>query len=543
MHRTKRTLFLATFFASITVSASAQTTLGGQIPLTTAQGQFANWAIGLSTTPTGATSGNVLLHAPDVQGGLAVPWTARVFGIASPNHPNYSMAALTASWGAPASAQPVLPLFGGTSTGGDVTPRVDPNGELLVDGEHWYALNISVKGTGTGMPGSLIAWRAGSGGAGSDVFSYYPPGIGGIHPSFENTVRIEATAAQLGVGDELGDIDYGMGVISVDPYGEAGPIVPLRNELYFTLRQSWITANASWLTSLGGAVPCASTIYFMTWDGVSWSAPSIAYAHTDLFPERAVGDVEIDAISVYRVDPPNEAPQDRVVFSTTLASNLPGAPYDQILVYQRARGATGETNISQACSRKPLTVDGGVRVSEKFGLVPAGGIGPDDVDGTCGLDPYNSDTTAPRVFPTLAMALDTQPNGDGVLGLSAIRTLLPDPSWAGSEASAPLVEALHLQVSGLDIGGYVIGAVKVFLEPSPSQSGGSSDGTPEPVMLGDPFLVDATARARNAVSTWGVVPRPTSVEPIRISARIYGVNLNDFSLVELRESWFLSVRF
>ncbi len=544
MARAAAPLLLVFAASTLAPLATAQSLMANQVPPTMAQGLFSNWAVGVSApNPFTGSAGALLVRAPGVAGGLPTSWTPQQFGSATLVHPNYSIAALTANWGAPTGTPPLVPVFGGTSTGGDVTPRVDGNGVLQMTGANWYALNISVGANALGLPGSLIRTRnTASGSAGGDIFSFYPSGSVGIHASFADSVRVEYTREQLGVAAQLDNLDFATGVISVDPQNKVGPIVPVRDRFYFTLASSWLSATP-WFTTLGGQPVSASTIYRMTWNGTSWLAPEIAYAHAELFPNRPEGSVEIDALSVYQVPAMGEAPQDRVVFSLTLASNPAGGPaYDQILVYQRPMGPSGSSSSSVACATTALmTITNGiaVRVSDKFGLRQAADGEPDDVDGTCGIDPHRIDPGAPSVFPVLALAEPETPNGAGSLGLAGIRTTLPDPAYTGPIESAPTIETLHLEVTGLDYRGYPLGIVGIFLEGPPTRDG---DTPAPPILIGQPILVDPAMVAANAISLSNVVPTPQSgAQPIRVSARIYGVSLSPFAVVELRESWFLSL--
>jgi hypothetical protein len=535
MHDHPRTLSVLPLLlaaCALARAGSAQSSMAVQIPLAQAQGQFSNWPLALSVTdPFSGSAEGLRIRAPGVSGGQPVAWSAALFGAPNSRHPDYSIAALTSEWSLPPGTP--APVFGGISTGGDVTPRVDSNGTIVPGPTSWYALNISVKSDAQGVDESLIRSRQQSTGMGGDIFSYYAMVSSGIHASFANTVRVEYTREQLSIGSDLTNLDFGAGVMSIDPGGTAGPMQPVHDRFYFTLDREW--------TQLVGSIAelhaNGSTIYCMSWTGTRWTRPWIAYSHEELFPSVPLesSEIEIDALSVYQHAPEQGAPHDRVVFSLTVAS----APeLDQILVYQRETGLPGQLNAAVACGTTALQVLASgslVPVSERFGLQQPASGQPDEVDGGCGTDPRRGEASAPgpHVYPVVGLSCN-EPDGNDLLGITTVRTRLPDPDFPGPSDGAPIVDKLHTQVTGLDLDGHPLGLVGIFLHGAP--------GAP-PTLIGQPLLVDSVTSAFNALSLSGTVPVPApGAAPIRISAWLYGVDLGaEPPIVPLRESWHLDL--
>lgn len=520
--------------AAIAPSASAQ--MAPWVAPTSAQGHFSNWPIGVAVpSPVGLPANPPLVRAPGVNAGAPIAWTETTFGAAELNHPDYSLAKLTENW---PSGGPWTPEFGGVSTGGDVTPPVSATGVLDLSGEVWYALNVSFDAYAKGLSNSLIEHQRG-GASGTrdisgDVFSYYPDGGVGIHPALANSVRVEYTREQLQMTENLANVDIGMGVISTDKPNRAGPLFPVRNCFYFTLTQRWVNAH-SWM-SLAGASINASTIYKMAWDGTSWGEPTIAFGHSALFPEVtypniSIGEVQIDAISVYQF-----TGHDRVVFSLTPESDAQGYWFDQILVYQRPVGGFGAQ-----CDTTALKAPGspnGVAVTAKMGAKPRTSMAetgaPDNVDSTCGLDPKRKETGAPPIFPVLGIATDEDPMGDGTLALTSVRTALPDPSNPSA-----MIDTLHLHVAGLGLGPYQLGVVRFY------QQGDEASGEdPVPQQIGTEHFVFGAPYWSNTLNLSGPVSSTVGQTPIRIFATFDGINLltNPVQVVPLRSSWMLSLR-
>src|SRR5688572_18606915 len=240
----------STSLAVLALAGATSAQMAEQVPITEAQGQLTNWAVGLSIVDSNvlaSSAGAARVRAPGVQNGQPIGWTAAEFGAATAIHPDYSLSALTQNWGFPSLPATTFPdeLFGGISTGGDVTPPVTFEGVLQRTPRVWYALNVSVRGDAQGEEDSLIRARAGvQGGAGSEIFSYYPYAGLSLPESFEDTVRVEFTRAQLGITTstaQVENLDVGMGLISADPGGEAGFFTPVRDRFFFTVTKHALT--------------------------------------------------------------------------------------------------------------------------------------------------------------------------------------------------------------------------------------------------------------------------------------------------------------
>lgn len=519
----------AALLALVVMVAPCFAQLATQVSPGQAQGLFSNFPVGLSVTDPGGDD-PLLIRSPGVAAGVPVAWDASLFGQATPVHPDYSTHALTDHWRL--LSLPLLPEFGGISTGGEVMPDVNGNGEMIMTSTNWFMLSLTVDHNAHGVGGSVLASRtAGGRNPAGDILSYYAIGSTGINPAFVDTARLEYSREQLQLqqvlqnvsGDhEIANFDFGMGVVSVDPYDRAGNMFPVRICFYFTLTQAWVSAahqlNGSY--TVAGYAPDAATIYVMTWDstpGLHWSPPMIAFSRDELFGEGFAGAVEIDALSVDQ-DGGIASRPDRAVFSLTPGSDpaFPALPYDQILVSQRE---------PQTCLAKPLKTDGAfgtsTRVSTKFGLVPRTpptGL-PDNVTGTCGGDPIEPYL----VGAVVGIATNQWPHGQGTLGLTAVRTSVP---IAGSDGQ--MVHTIHLQAAGMDYYPYPIGYIQFFVEGSTSQT------------LGYPCWISPSATQSNTID----VSAPMTIKPgvpTRFSARCYGLNPATGETEQLRESWFESI--
>lgn len=514
--------------ATLALPAAAQTQYpGNPIPPDQAQGLFSNLAVGMTVVDPAQTA--LWVRAPGANGGVPLEWNPTTFGAATAIHPDYSFAALT-QW-AP-SGMP--PSFGGISTGGDVTPYVNSLGEMQMQPNLWYMLSIVLAANAQGQPGSLLNTRVGQGfNPATEILSYYAEGSTGIHPRFVDSVRLEYSGTQLALKQglpvttatrEIANHDFAMGVISTDLNGNAGAMFPIRNRFYFTLTESYAAALRTLAIKLDSEDARSSNVYMLAWDAstLTWTGPTIAFSRTQLFAPPLSADVEIDALSVY-VDPATSA--SRVVFSLTAESDTwPTNVHDQILVYQGAGGVT-------TCPTTALKTNTGTKVSFKFGLKPRTGAGsgtgtPDDVKSTCGGDPRDANI----IPPVMGIATDEHRQGNGKLGFTAVRRTPP-----GSAS-----DEFHVQVTGLNLEGYMFGYVWLQLEGAPVPVGTPA---PQPIPLGDPMLIDAASLHRNAFDL--VIPVSSTVgpTPTRFSVQLWGATPgNPPDVRMLRESWVLGVR-
>jgi hypothetical protein len=519
-------LLLAT--ASLALPAAAQIQYpGNPIPPEQSQGQFSNLGVGMTVVDANQTA--LWVRAPGANGGVPLEWNSTTFGAATGIHPNYSFAELTrwAPLGMP-------PRFGGISTGGDVTPHVDPSGKMQMQPNLWYMLSIVLASNAQGQAGSLLNSRVGQGiNPATEIMSYYTEGSTGIHPRFVNSVRIEYTGTQLALKQglpvttatrEIANHDFAMGVISTDLNGNTGAMFPIRNRFYFTLTESYALELRNLNINVASEAARSSNVYMLTWDSSTllWTGPTIEFHRSQLFPPPMDPDVEIDALSVY-VDPANNS--SRVVFSLTAASDTwPNQVHDQILVYQGSGGVT-------TCPTTALKTNAGNNVSSKFGLKPrtAAGTGtgtPDDVKSTCGGDPRDANI----IPPVMGLATEEYRQGAGELGFTAVRRTPPLSSS----------DELHIQVNGLDLEGHTFGYVWLQLEGAPVPKGTPA---PLPIPLGDPIPIDAASLSRNAFDLMIPVPSTVGPTPVRFSVQLWGATPGNPAVVQmLRESWVLGVR-
>lgn len=453
--------------AVVVLAGATLAQMGKQV--SPAQGALTDWALGLSifdpSPPAiGApAAGPLQVRAPAVQGGKPIPWTSGAFGTADADHPDFSFNALTYNWGVTIPST-FHDLFGGTSTGGDVTPKVDANGVIQPSSRIWYALNITVSDASQGELGSLINnVKSSTSHVGGHIFSYYPCVGTELPLVFKDTVRIEFTRQQLGLENqnwfgpdaEIRNLDFGVGVISVDSPNDGSFVAPVRDRFYFTISKHALNTFAfpQWVAN---QPVNASTIYCMDWDGVHWSVPSVAYSEGDLFGgPPASGSREIDAISVYRFGPPSALLHDRVVFSLTVESNsASGGPYDQLLVFQRSTSSSAPNCGTTAFKVKvddgtnpPTNVD----VSARIGLIQEADAqlrDPDEVRSGCGVDPRLPEPgfPAPLANEVIGVPFADSPIPDKpVVGLSAFRTVVPDPT-----AASGWISTMHYTITGFD---------------------------------------------------------------------------------------------
>ncbi|MBL8861745.1 MAG: hypothetical protein JNK02_07000 [Planctomycetes bacterium] len=542
MRTSRSTTMILLITTGLAVPCRAQLTPGmaQQIFPYTAQGLFSNLPVGLTVDEPGEGSW-WWVRAPGTNSGVPVEWSSAHFGTATLTHPDFSLEALTAHW----RPSGLTPSFGGVSTGGEVMPRVDSGGQMIMTPSNWYMLAVSVDPLAQGVPGSLLRSRTTGGrNPAGDLLSYYAVGSTGIHPAFVDTARLEYSREQLALQQagpatatprEIANHDFGLGVISIDPQNRAGNMFPVRNCFYFTLTQAWVldATQAFPAFQLGGFPPSWSTIYVMTWSdtpSLGWSEPQIAFSHAELFPGCPLGTVEIDALSVDKGQGSPLYP-DRAVFSLTPASDWGGA-FDQILVHQRA---------PTACATTALMTDGAfetsTKVSTKLGLRPrpAEGIGePDDVRSTCGGDPIEGFT----IGPVMGLATPEHRQGDGELGLTAVRR--STAVQGAPDGTATSMDTLHIQVTGLDHAPHMLGFVVLYLEGPPVPVGGIPAA---PQQLGEPIWIDPASSARNALDISVSVPAKAGATASRFSARCFGLDFTSaWTITPLRESWVLSIR-
>ncbi|MEM7307860.1 MAG: hypothetical protein AAF682_14370 [Planctomycetota bacterium] len=472
------------FFASLTlVAAPAAQSPANVIPPSQYQGPYAGQPAGLQLA--GATFASLPAQTVRTAGiGTGTPrgWEASTFGAPGPDHPDYSAQALYAHWvpsllgqtaGEWSPANPwQQPRLGGFSTGGDVTPAVDAGGRLLTGtpgNAAWYSLSFTVDPDAKGEPGSTVALASGN--PGGWVFTYFDEGSQLIRSHLVNSIVVDYTRTQLApqqtvsADTAITGFDWGLGVISSTPGGTPTPLVPNRDLLYFALDRAWVDTHYpgpgpwtfSGLTGLGpGAQPTQipldpGTVYAMAWNGAAWSAPAVAFDHVALYG-GAQPNVAIDALSVFKRFPDAAHSPSTVVFSLEPESRVNGLQVDQILVTQRA--SFGSELVPVAA--QTLRTSSGTDMSSKLGLLSASSssTGPDDVDGLCGLDPYDLQSRDRYIGCPVDVLLGPETSD---LGLSVARVSSPGEAQEG-------MEELFLAVTGIDLSGYVLGLLQLDLE-------------------------------------------------------------------------------
>jgi hypothetical protein len=419
-------------------------------------------------------------------------------------------------------------------------PPINPAGELVFGLNDWYALSVSVAGDAVGRGGSMVEMRREGQtprNPGGDVFTYYSVGSHRIHEDYVDTVRLEQSREQMQLGQvavtpsgdrEISNLDYGMGVISVNPNTPTGSMFPTRVRFYFTLTKAWAeymrVTHSSY--QIGNAQPNARTIYSMTWipgTPPSWSQPSIALTPTDLFGPFTLVDpsrIEIDALSV-----DSTMANLRVVFSLTPDSDyaLHSGSFDQILVYQ-----SGQSPAFATTSLKTHPPGGAVTTfSNHLGLKSRIDGTPDNVTAVCAIDPKE----LYQIGQAVGIATDQLACRQGLLGISASRQ--DDPAVAEY--------VLHLQVTGLGLGGYDLGLVQLFTEGEAVDPGSGVDPG-DAVPWGAPFVIDPVAAGHNVFQL--SIPIPSGLDGVtfRCSAQYWGVKLDPAGADYLRESAVLSVK-
>jgi hypothetical protein len=527
--------------ALLVPSAAAQLTSEQVLP-TLAQGEMHGWAIGVQIED--GTSSTVP-HELRVFGGgdtmpAPLPWTESTFGAVNADHPDFSEAALGA-WSS-SRIPPIRPAYNSMSTGGDICPPVTATGQLQMGGA-WYALSFTVAADADGMDGSLVRTQSIGRNHAADVFTYYAEGGVGFHPELNDSVRLEYSRAQLGldpspspaiVEPEVNSLDWGMGAISVDPLRKSGRFFPIRNRFYFTLSAEWISNYGSAFVTPLGLTLDPGAVYCLTWqsDGLtpptySWSDPVEVFSKATLFP-GVVGPIEIDALSVFEgvlqtSTTPPPTPQ-RIVLSLTPQSDYaltPPAAYSQVLVYQPYQPvATLGVQTLKSTSGTPMTAEMGL-VPRNWNPAPGQSGEPNDVRGTCGVDPpelMTPDEVAARsIYPA-----PVQREGTGNLGLSGYRTLLPDDS-------GELQSRLFLITTGTSFGSYPYGMVKYFLE----------HGT-------DSIELNAQLIVPGQLTCTFELPGdlPVQLGDVNVRAVLYGVLTTPTpTAVALRDSWHVTLRY
>ncbi|QDU65669.1 hypothetical protein [Engelhardtia mirabilis] len=548
---TIKILLGATGTLSVALSSPlAAQTSGTVIPAAEAQGMFTGLHTGVQLAPSATQvvpSSKLRIRSAGVYSGSLEPWSSTEYGGASAWHPDYSPEALYGHWVPAATGyagvfDPTLPFcvpeLGGMSTGGDVSPPVDSTGtlQLATSSVRWHSMTFTVDSAAQGETGSSVDLaRSEEGTAAGRIFSYFSVGSTGIRQELVDTVRVEYTRSQLGLGTtafdgfEVSALDWGMGLISSTPGEGPTSFQPVRDTFYFTLARRWLDSFGSPLailvtdpmTSL--PVPHLldpATVYVMTWDGTDWSQPEIAFDHDALFGTVTAVDLEIDALSVYRRSGEEPDEPGFVVFSLDPASTINGSTPNQVLVSQRASG-TGLT-----VQAEPFKVPGGDTFTFKAGLLETATptVGPDNVKGLCGRDPRDE----MQPFDTQVGFAADWAGGPATSGLGLAMARVDGPLDAKG-----IVDYVVLQASGIELSQYDAGLLVFDLEVVDPKD----DVTPlqfNPMVTSDPLLIP------NNHST-GELFFGLQVDgsgQLRSRARLYGVQFVPLMIVpDIEASW------
>jgi len=414
----RRRPLLAPALLLLSLSAAAGAQVATQVPPQVRRGMLSNTPVGLLIQ---SSPDALWIADPGQSGAPPAPWSTARFGVAGQNYPAYTLESIFGS------LAPCVVLTG-ISTGNDWMPQFHPDGKMNMTAETlWFGLTVSVTNASDGVPGSHVE-RVSAGGdsPGAELFTYYAAGSVGIAPSLPNTTLSERSRESLGLAyapgtpplerPDVGDIDYGLGVIPFDPNQQAGPMFSCRNRLYFTLAVECVDAlGDEFAVQMSGGVSTlvpadSATIYVARWDigpsGYEWKQPEVyrSAAELDLSDDTD----QIDAIAVCQQT-------GRVIFST---EPVPGR--NQLLVYQ-----PGQVEPPQA-----VKAANGVEVTVHLGLTESS-----DVDGTCGIDPEQVYSYSGALgIPELSWVAP----GEEPLGISLARA---QPGHVGADL-------IHVHVTG-----------------------------------------------------------------------------------------------
>jgi hypothetical protein len=447
------------------------------------QGMFTGISLGMQLEDSTGT--RLRFRTPGTTTGSNLAWDPAVFGPPSPQHPDYSNAALFSRWTPFISGQgsaPVWsainpehnPVFGDMSTGGDLTPPVDINGTMDMFGgpnTAWYSLSFTVEAGTDGIPGSVFGQVAQAAG---HVFSYTVPLSTDIRPELVNTVRFEYTRSQLGLAgsnSEITALDWGMGVIATGATGSPGTLQPIRDRLYFSLDRTWWVTFGSTPAAVGrdnksvqvpGEAPFEldpSVVYRMDWLNGTWSIPVVAFGQADLYGQpQVIGSTFGPAIDALSVDEPSLwANSWRTVFSLDSTSTISdGPPPAEVLVSQK--NSYSFPNVTALPLSARTTASGpGIPIDNLIG------IGPDEITGLCGRDPNETGLLDQIVGIPLPLVKD--PNTKlSPIGLSLQRFDAPVDGKSGLTYPALLIEVHGIQIPA-NRSGWLVFEAEAFDSP------------------------------------------------------------------------------
>lgn len=269
----------------------------------------------------------------------------------------------------------------------------DPLGEATVPPGNWAAITFTVTRATTGVAGSVIASAvADSDGAAADVFGYVLPGSA-LPPAFVGIPFRAQDAPELAAAFTVpGNLDahdlYIALLYMENP--QLAALLPPPTVFFSVTAASIPMIPAAWT-----AVPAlrsGATVFATTWSPAtsSWSTPTVALSPTLL---GLLASEDLDALAL-------DLAHSLVLFSTSKLLPPPTGPRNALLV-----------SVLGSSTHSIYHLPGGSPISSEIGL----GLGIDDIDGVCSLDPgglpsqlrlpFQIGTTAPPLPTTLPTQL------------------------------------------------------------------------------------------------------------------------------------------
>lgn len=377
-------------------------------------------------------------------------------------------------------------------------------GEAAVAPPQWAAITASVTPATTGALGSLIEAEAGApGGVAADTIGYVIPGsslpasIVGV--PFRSQDAGELNPGLIGAPGNIDAHDIFISLLYLEN-PQIGATLPPPT-VYFTVT----AASTASIPTVWTTVPSersGATVFSTTWDPAgSWDPVVVAYTAGDFGVDPSE---DIDAIAIDRV-------RGTALFSTDILIPPPsGSTRDPLLFTVLGSGANW-------IYRLPIT---SIPLSTELGL----GLGSDDIDGICSLDPGSAGQPSPIALdhmigrPGQPLPLGTN-NG---LATSAWRVL--DPVAPAEFATTwmtgwppPGNPQPSLAISAGSLGGpfgpYVV--LDVFVRPQPSNQ---YEGHPEQTIVQIPTSVSMSGQQLFFI--WGALSPATFDTSLPVSIRL-----------------------
>ncbi|MCK5942701.1 MAG: hypothetical protein KAI24_12065 [Planctomycetes bacterium] len=254
-------------------------------------------------------------------------------------------------------------------------------GEAVVAPPQWAAISFSISRGTTGAPGGLIADEVATPeGASADVFAYVipgsalPPAIVGVPFRAQDGAEIDVALGSA----PLGNLDAHDVFISLiyEENPQLAPLLPPPTVFFSVTAASVGAIPPSWTTdpvALSGA-----TVFATTWLPTTgtWSPITVAYTAGDFGLDPAE---DLDALAL-------DLAQGFALFSTDPLLPSPAGPRDPILF---CLPGTGANSVYRLPNGSPISTEVTL------------GLGPDDVDGICSLDPGSAAQPSPINLPMM----------------------------------------------------------------------------------------------------------------------------------------------